>query len=94
MRMLHTDSVKARNSLVYHANVSSSSCSRVVVLTYLQSKVTEGSAYAAGTTSSLDADLWDILVEAETVAREMDTKRKHRLMLTVKAGLRDRLFLT
>ena len=46
------------------------------------------------TTSYLDADLWDILVEAETVAREMDTKRKHRLMLTVKAGLRDRLLLT
>jgi len=47
MRMLHTDSVKTRNSLVYHDNVSSSSGSRVVVLAYLQSKVTEGSAYAA-----------------------------------------------
>lgn len=65
-----------------------------MIKAYLQGKATERSVYVAVNSSPFrDEELEGILAEAEKHTPVHD-KRKHMLMMTLRAGLKDRLLLT
>ena len=65
-----------------------------VLVAYLRGVVTTKAVYGAIYRSSFRNEALDaILVEAEAGAKNVGTSLKHELMVTLRAGLKDREFL-
>jgi len=65
-----------------------------VIWAYLDRKVPDTVVYTAVNNSPFrSGELASVLAEAEKDARNVDAKNKRRLMLELRAGLKDRLLL-